>query len=167
LVVGTLRSSAIASASVSWELREVTDDDHDFLFDVMKASYFDHVVATWGSWDEEDQRRRFQRRFASGNDRIILVDGERVGVLAVEERPTELFLANIEIVPPWRGKGLGTAILRSLIARGRGRRLPVTLQVLKVNRRALALYEREGFKHVGETPTHYLMRWGAPPHYLR
>jgi ribosomal protein S18 acetylase RimI-like enzyme len=95
-----------------------------------------------------------------------LVDGKRVGLLAVEERPTELFLANIEIVPPWRGKGLGTAILRSLIARGRERRLPITLQVLKVNCRAVTLYEREGFKHVGETSTHYLMRWGSPPHYL-
>lgn len=129
----------------------------------MKSSYFDHVVATWGSWDEEDQRRRFKSRFASGNDRIIMVDGERVGAIAIDESPTELFLANVEIVPPWRGKGLGTAILRSLIARARARRLPVTLQVLKANQRAVALYEREGFQHVGETPTHYLMRWAVSP----
>jgi ribosomal protein S18 acetylase RimI-like enzyme len=151
-------------SDVWWELREVTNDDHAFLFDLMKASYFDHVVATWGSWDEEDQRRRFQTRFASGNDRVVLVDGERVGLVAVEERSTELFLANIEIVPAWRGKGLGTAILRSVIARGRERGLPVTLQVLRVNCRATALYEREGFEYVGETPTHYLMRWAASPH---
>jgi ribosomal protein S18 acetylase RimI-like enzyme len=128
------------------ELRSVTDDDREFLFDLMRASYFDHVVATWGAWDEEDQRRRFEGRFESGNQHVILVDGERVGLLAVEELPTEMFLANIEILPSWRGRGLGTAILRWVIASGSAKGLPVTLQSLKVNLRATSLYEREGLR---------------------
>jgi ribosomal protein S18 acetylase RimI-like enzyme len=140
----------------------VTDDDREFLFDLMKASYFDHVVATWGAWDEKDQRQRFEDRFGrSGNERIILVDRERVGLLAVEQRPTEFFLVNIEIVPSWRGKGLGTAILQWVIASASAKGLPVTLQSLKVNLRATSLYEREGFEFVGETQTHWLMRRGA------
>jgi ribosomal protein S18 acetylase RimI-like enzyme len=147
------------NAAVKWELRPATDDDRPFLFDLMKASYSDHVVATWGSWDEPDQQRRFADRFARGVDRVILVEGERVGVLAVEEKRGELFLANIEIAPGWRGKGLGTAILRSVLDRARADGLAVTLQVLKVNRRAASLYKREGFEFVGETATHRLMRW--------
>jgi ribosomal protein S18 acetylase RimI-like enzyme len=147
---------------VKWKLRRATEDDRTFLFDLMKASYSDHVVATWGSWDEPYQQRRFADRFARGAERVILVDGDRVGVLAVEERPTELFLANIEIAPSWRGKGLGTAILRSVVDRARADGLAVTLHVLKVNRRAASLYEREGFEYVGETATHHLMRWSLP-----
>jgi hypothetical protein len=92
---GTRNALPSKMSSVRWELRSVTDDDREFLFDLMKDSYFAHVVATWGAWDEEDQRRRFEGRFESGDQRIILVDGERVGLLAVE-LPTELFLANIE-----------------------------------------------------------------------
>jgi ribosomal protein S18 acetylase RimI-like enzyme len=146
-------------SQVRWELRPVTDDDREFLFDLMKASYFDHVVATWGAWDEEDQRKRFEDRFgASGNERIILVDRERVGVLTVEELPTEMFLVNIEILPSWRGRGLGTALLRWVIASAGAKGLPVTLQSLKVNLRATSLYEREGFEFVGETETHWVMR---------
>jgi ribosomal protein S18 acetylase RimI-like enzyme len=88
-----------------------------------------------------------------------LVEGERAGVLAVEEKRGELFLANVEIAPGWRGKGLGTAILRSVLDRARAGGLAVTLQGLKVNRRAASLYKREGFEFVGETATHRLMRW--------
>jgi ribosomal protein S18 acetylase RimI-like enzyme len=106
------------------------------LFELMKASYREHVVATWGSWDEADQRRRFSKRFERGGEQILLVEDNRIGVLAVEEGPTRVVLANIEIAPDWRGRGLGTAILRSVVADARANRLPVTLQVLKVNKRA-------------------------------
>ena len=40
------------------------------------------------------------------------------------------------------------------------RGLPVRLRVLHRNR-ARHLYERHGFEGVGETETHWLMRWGC------
>lgn len=39
--------------------------------------------------------------------------------------------------------------------------LPVRLQVLKINPRALSFYERSGFVRTGETDTHILME-GVP-----
>jgi ribosomal protein S18 acetylase RimI-like enzyme len=35
--------------------------------------------------------------------------------------------------------------------------LPIRLQVLKVNTRAMAFYQRLGFKTTGESDTHFLM----------
>ena len=40
-------------------------------------------------------------------------------------------------------------------------RPPVTLQVLRANPRARALYERLGFVATGETAEHVLLRWDA------
>ena len=37
--------------------------------------------------------------------------------------------------------------------------LSVRLRVMKVNPRALAFYERQGFMRTGETDTHDLMEW--------
>ncbi len=38
---------------------------------------------------------------------VIEVDGERVGVIEIDDRPQELYLANLELVARWQGQGLG------------------------------------------------------------
>ncbi|MBN1240856.1 MAG: GNAT family N-acetyltransferase, partial [Gammaproteobacteria bacterium] len=51
-------------------------------------------------------------------------------------------------------KGIGTAIIRSLLAQGKA----VSLRVLTSNPRAAALYERLGFRTVRRTPERLFMR---------
>jgi ribosomal protein S18 acetylase RimI-like enzyme len=63
----------------------------------------------------------------------------------------------VEILPAFRGRGLGSAIVRDLLAEAHARSVPVTLQVLKENPRARGLYERLGFAVTGETDTKHLM----------
>jgi ribosomal protein S18 acetylase RimI-like enzyme len=60
----------------------------------------------------------------------------------------------IELLPAWQGKGIGTAIIRTLLAR----RKDVSLRVLTSNPRAAALYERLGFRVVQRTPERLYMR---------
>jgi len=79
--------------------------------------------------------------------------------VAVVWRAAEVFLADIEILPEWRGRGLGTAIVGAILADATTRGLPTSLQVLKVNP-ARRLYARLGFRVVAQTPTHYVMRAG-------
>jgi ribosomal protein S18 acetylase RimI-like enzyme len=55
-----------------------------------------------------------------------------------------------------RGRGLGGAIVRSIVEDATRRRSPVRLQVLRPNP-ARRLYERLGFRVVGETVTHVEM----------
>jgi ribosomal protein S18 acetylase RimI-like enzyme len=116
----------------------------------------EYVEAIWG-WDERFQREHFSNSFNSTTSQIIVVDGRDVGELAVEERSNELFLSGIYILPEYQNRGLGTTILRSLLARARTSGRSVTLQVLKVNP-ARRLYERLGFVVVGSTETHFLMK---------
>lgn len=61
--------------------------------------------------------------------------------------------ALIELRPEHQGRGIGSHIIRGLIARADGK--PVTLSVLDVNDRAYQLYRRLGFTEVS--------RDGVPP----
>ena len=116
-----------------------------------------YVAAVFG-WDDLDQRRRFDALFDPQGLRVIQADGRDAGLLAVEERADHLFLARIEIVPEWQNRGIGSTVIRSVLADARRRQKNVVLRVLRPNP-ARALYERLGFRLSGETATHFQMRY--------
>jgi ribosomal protein S18 acetylase RimI-like enzyme len=77
-----------------------------------------------------------------------LFDRERPGYGFVDERTPELAIA---VVPNARGKGVGTALLRTLLERARADGYPtISLSVDRANAGAIDLYERYGFARVGE-----------------
>ncbi|MBA3947200.1 MAG: GNAT family N-acetyltransferase [Herpetosiphonaceae bacterium] len=120
----------------------------------------EYVTQTWGAWDESFQLQRFSTWFKPDEFQIVMIDTEAVGVVSTEQRPQELFVRTVEILSTYQCRGLGSAVMRSILAQAQG--VPVALQVLKVNP-ARQLYERLGFNIVGETTTHYLMRTEIPP----
>lgn len=139
----------------AYTLRPATAEDYPFLYDLHVACLKEYVARTWG-WDDAVQQAMFRENFTPERSRIVIVAGQPVGVIAAERRPAEWFLGNIAIAPEMQGQGLGTALLRDLLATAARDGLPTRLQVLLVNP-ARQLYERLGFAIVGETPTHYLM----------
>lgn len=80
-----------------------------------------------------------------------------MGVLHVQERTEELYIASLEILPEYQRRGIGTEILRQLTAAAQRQLKPVALQVLKTNIAARSLYQRMGFGVTGENDTHYIM----------
>lgn len=141
-----------------WALRPATDADRDFLYELNKEAMGPYVEATWG-WNDEEQRGFFDERFDPSNRRVIRVGDADVGVLAIDDESTsELRLLTMALLPAWQGRGIGSDVLRSLLASafesGRG----VTLRVLRCNPRARALYESFGFTQTGESDTHVFMR---------
>ena len=146
---------------MEYRLRQATDEDYEFLYNLNVTTLRDAVEAMWG-WDEAFQRRHFDSHFDPASRQIIVLAGRDVGVLVVEERPGETFLALIEVAPAYQNQGLGTRVVRDVLARAHGRGRPVTLTVLKTNPRAHRLYERLGFAVYEEREERYLMR-AAPP----
>jgi len=63
---------------------------------------------------------------------------------------------NIQIMPAYQRQGVGTTVIRDILAKASRKGLPTTLWVMKVNP-ARELYERLGFEVAEETPTHYRM----------
>ena len=143
-------------------LRPATQEDHDFLWWLHCATMRPYVEKTWG-WDEQWQAQYFRDRFDPATRQIIESDGVPIGCISVERQKDRVFLSVIKIAPEYQSRGIGTKLVRALLNEADSRGVPVELQVLKVNP-ARRLYERLGFAVVGETETHYLMRWRLVPH---
>ena len=102
---------------------------------------------------------------------IALVDGFPVGAAwfrlfeatspgygFVDEQTPELAVA---VVPNARGKGVGSALLGSLLDRARTDGYDaLSLSVDRHNKGAIALYEQFGFGRVDETPDSFTLRAG-------
>jgi ribosomal protein S18 acetylase RimI-like enzyme len=134
-------------------LRPVTPADSEFCFQLHKAAMGSYITAIWG-WDEQVQRDFHTRAFASDRWQIITADGADIGMLAVEYRPGEIYLARIEIHPEHQGRGAGTRLISALIDQATQRGQDLVLDVLTINQRAYDLYRRLGMneeaKHDGK-----------------
>lgn len=150
------RGDALDTAPLRWVLRPILPDEFEWAFSLHRDAMGEYIEQTWG-WDEEDQRRRLSERFDGRPRQVIEVDGESVGVLEVEERPDQLYVALIEITPAWQGRGIGGEILRWLARRAEESQRPLRLYALKANPRALAFYERHGLRIVGTEELRLLM----------
>ena len=82
--------------------------------------------------------------------------GRLVGYLCLWEVADELHITNIAVHPATRRRGIGRALLRTVLdeASGRGLRL-VVLEVRPSNHEARTLYESFGFRVVGRRRGYY------------
>ena len=68
----------------------------------------------------------------------------------------ELRINNIAVHPDWRGRAIGRALLRRMLAEGRQAGCRVALlEVRPSNTAARALYESEGFVQIGRRKNYY------------
>jgi len=128
-------------------LRPAAPADSEFCYQLHKAAMGDYVTAIWG-WDEQVQREFHRRAFNPGRWQIITADGSDIGLLDVEHRPGEIYLSRIEIHPDYQGRGIGTRLISALTAEARQNGQDLVLDVLTVNHRAQALYQRLGMTEI-------------------
>ncbi len=83
------------------------------------------------------------------------VDGEMVGFVAGDERPSEYvaWIATIGVLPEYRNRGIGRALLQACEAQLKVER--VRLNVRKQNWEAIGLYTNAGYRQVGTWPRYY------------
>lgn len=139
-------------------LRTISDADYLWLWSLKRETMRTYVEQTWGKWDDDWQAERFRQNFRPDHVQVIVLDGHDAGLLHVVRSAEEIRLVNIQVSPEFQNRGLGTEVMHALLAEARREKLPLRLQVLKVNP-ARRLYERIGFAVVAETETHYQMRW--------
>ncbi|MFF0795124.1 GNAT family N-acetyltransferase [Streptomyces spiralis] len=125
------------------DLRPTTSADSEYCFQLHKAAMGAYITAIWG-WDEQIQRDYHARAFTPDRWQIITDDSTDAGMLHVEHRPTEIYLARIELHPDHQGRGIDSQLIRSLLHQARRQGRDLTLDVLVVNQRAQALYRRLG-----------------------
>ena len=138
-------------------IREAGAIDSNFVFAVKKAAFREYVEQIWG-WDDTYQKKLHNRRFASQDLRIIQFSGIDVGFLSASNTSEAVNVNQIYILPEYQGRGIGAACMRGIIDDANQEQKPVTLQVLRINTRAIAFYQRLGFTIVDENSTHFQMK---------
>jgi len=143
---------------VTW--RPATEDDVDFLTDVAVLTLRDQ-----SRWPEDEDEVEYRAGYADWTREqlrgdvpdstlsVLELDGVRVGRLRVV-RPGHLVeIAGLQLLPAYQGQGLGSEVVRAVAAEAQASGLPLELGVEHDNPRARALYERLGFRPVGDDGT--------------
>lgn len=143
---------------MKYYLRAVTTIDFDFLYRLKVVCLKEYVTAIWG-WDEAFQKRHFAAHFDPAAGHIVVAFGRDVGQVSVENHAEFDYLSGIYLLPAYQRLGLGSELIRDVLAKAGLNSKPVHLQVL-VGNPALDLYRRLGFKVVDKTATHLIMHHG-------
>ena len=150
-------------------LRRYHDDDREFLFKLYASTRADEIAPFgWPPAQQEAflrmqftaQQRWYEMSYAQADHQIIERDGTAIGRIMVLRKPESVLLVDIALLAEFRGQGIGGDLLRGLIQECDRKKLPLRLQVQRVNP-AQRLYERLGFKKTGEDQMYFQME--RPP----
>ena len=144
---------------MDYKIRFATPDDHDLIYALKAESVRPYVERIWG-WDEDYQRKDFDGDFSQIKQfNVIEVDGKFAGFVQYYFEYPYFEVVEIHLLPEFRGKGIGSDILRYLqkvcIAQDR----KIRIGCFKENHRAKALYQKLGFMQTQETDTHYILEY--------
>lgn len=152
------RASLLKAFSFSDEphLTDALASDATYLYALVERTMRNYVEATWGAWREAETRDTLRKAAAEGRYRLIHVAGEVVGAVSVDRLATHIQLEQLYVAPEHQRRGIGTTIVRDILAEGATLKLPVRLRVLAVNP-AHRLYCRLGFVVTDTTPERLFM----------
>jgi GNAT superfamily N-acetyltransferase len=141
--------------TMSIELRPALDYD----FEYCRRIYF--VEMRWIidelHLDRTAQETSFRQQWHAAQVRIIVLGGTDVGWLQAITQDNELFIAQMFVDGPFQRRGIGTEVMRRLIAEANQANLAVRLNVIRINP-ARRLYERLGFRVTHEDDRKFYMK---------
>ena len=155
-----------ALLSQGYSLRPETEDDTVFLIQLFATTRVEELARIPWSDDQkwtfitqqfELQRLHYKTYYADTSFDVIEHEGLPAGRFYLQE-VGQFRIIDIVLMPEWRGRGVGTAILEALIETARARGKDIDIFVEKVNP-ALGLYRRLGFKEFDDTGVYLEMRW--------
>lgn len=127
-------------------------------FEPMTQARLDEVLAIEHSaYAHPWTRGNFADSLRSGYQGQLLCAGETVlGYFIAMKGVDEVHLLNITVAPAYQGQGWGRVMLDALAlwSRGQGAQW-LWLEVRTSNRRALEVYQRYGYRRVGERKGYY------------
>ncbi len=131
----------------AWSLRPATTADLEPVAE-LRAEVMRPDLERLGRYDEHRVRQRLRDGFSPAHTSIVLLGPDRAFAGSVTVRPADQggrLLEHFYLHPRHQGQGLGTAVLRHLLADADTAGEPVRLDVLQGSP-ARRLYERHGFR---------------------
>jgi ribosomal protein S18 acetylase RimI-like enzyme len=148
-------------------LRPIGPADSEFLLRVYASTRSEELAPVpWSSVQKdtflrqqfEAQSAYWRENYAGADFAIVEVDGAPAGRFYVNRGQDEIRLVDIALLPEYRRAGVGSDLIRELLAEAETQGLPVTIHV-EVFNPARTLYERLGFERVADRGAYILMQW--------
>ncbi|MEU3660464.1 GNAT family N-acetyltransferase [Streptomyces sp. NPDC032940] len=126
-----------------WELRPASTSDVEAVAE-LRAVVLRADLERLGRYDERRVRQRLRDGFDPAHTWVIEVGGAFAGCVALRPAEDARWLEHFYLAPQAQGAGIGSAVLRALLARCDRGGDAVRLNVLRGSP-ARRLYERHGF----------------------
>lgn len=154
------------NGELSVALRPERDNDRSLLLRIYADSRFDEM-AQLPQWSDEQKRdflqfqfdaqhTHYRQHYPNASYQIVVLEGEDIGRLYLDQGREEIRLMDISLLRPYRGRGIGRALMQRILDAARAQQRFVSLHVEPDNI-AKQLYLSLGFEVVGEISFYQLM----------
>ncbi len=149
------------------KLRPIKPEDEEFLYQVYASTREEEMAL--GNWTKEQfedflrmqfnaQHKYYQENYTGSQFDIILKDKTSVGRLYVARWEKEIRIIDIALLTEYRRQGIGSMLLKDLMAEAAKDDKPVSIHVEHLNP-TLRLYKKLGFRQIDDTGVYFLMEW--------
>ncbi|WP_395709994.1 GNAT family N-acetyltransferase [Reyranella sp.] len=132
----------------AWRFAPTSEADFEPLLALRIEVMREHLERVF-RYEPSRARRVFRESFDEPGMRLILLDDERIGCVGFRIGTSEIKLDSFYLAKHLHNSGLGTEILKTLLAEADALGLPVRLEVLHGSP-AARFYLRHGFVKIGE-----------------
>lgn len=148
-------------------LRPIRLEDQPFLYEIYASTRLEELASLGWSADQQAafltqqfnaQHQYYQANYPEADFQIILVNDHPAGQLYVDRRINEIRVVDIALLPEYRNGGIGSRLLKELLAEAAQAGKLVSIHVEKFNP-ALRLYERLGFSMSDDRGIYWFMEW--------
>jgi ribosomal protein S18 acetylase RimI-like enzyme len=146
-------------------LRPMHEGDAELLFQIYASTRAEELAPVgWNDAQKEEflrqqfaaQRTCYESDYPGAQFQIILVAGQPAGRLYLHRREEEIRIMDLALLPEFRRRGTGTALLRGILSESdsTGKRVSIHVEVFNPAR---SLYERLGFQKVATHGVYLLL----------
>lgn len=129
-------------------LEPVLATDAESLVEIRIAAMRESLEAL-GRFDPVRARNRFLEGFSPAHTRHINFGNQRAGFVAIKPKDNALLLDHLYVLPAFRGKGIGAAVLKMIFAEADAQSLPLHVGALRESA-SNRFYLRHGFAKTDE-----------------
>jgi GNAT superfamily N-acetyltransferase len=140
---------------VEWALRPAGAGDVEAIAE-LRATVMRADLERLGRFDPHRVRQRLRDSFSAEHTSVIVAGGGFAGCVTVRPGEDGWWLEHFYLAPELQGRGLGSAVLEAVLARGDADGVAVRLNVLRGSA-ARRLYERHGFTVESQDPIDVFM----------
>jgi len=147
--------------------RPIETDDLPFLQHLFGTTRANELAAI--DWTDEEKAAFIAQQFQAQHHHyttyyhdaafdMLLLDNQSIGRLYVHRSTSEICIMDIALLPAYYNQGLGSFLIKQLMAEASVHNQKVTLHVEPQNP-AMRLYQRFGFQYIEQNGVYYLMCW--------